>query len=113
MTITEIDNMHQTIVKDIMKPDEIHAAWFTAVRGGLVDNLKDLAARGCNPFVTCGQQTARTMVKNWTTRLNRVESGESERMRLFKTMHSVLYQAEMNWIIHKKLKRTLSKWRKE
>jgi len=113
MTGTEVDNMHDCVfVKEVMSQDEIHAAWFTAVREGLVDALKALAARGCNPFITCEQQTARTMVKNWTTRLNRVESGESGRMRLFKTMHDVLYQTEMNWIIHKKLKRTLSKWRK-
>jgi len=103
MSVTEVDNMHDRVsIKDIMTPDEIHAAWFTAVRGCTVDALKSLATRGCNPFITCGQQTARTMVKNWTTRLNRVESGESPRMRLFKSMHGVLYQAEMKWIHHKK-----------
>ena len=108
-----MDPMHDCVFpQDHMAKDETHAAWFTAVREGCADDLKDLAAHGCNPFIMCGQQTARTMVKNWSTRLGRLESDESERQRLFQNLHSVLYQAEMNWVVHKKLKRTLRKWRK-
>ena len=109
-----LDTMHDRVfLRDSMNSDEMHAAWFTAVRGGLLKDLETLASRGCNPFVMCGHQTARTMVKNWTTRLGRLDSIESSRMKLFKDMHDVLYKAEMNWLNHKKLKRTLSKWRKE
>lgn len=112
MATNEKKHMHGCAVND-KKQDELYAEWFTAVRAGLVDDLKALAVRGCNPFITCGHQTARTMVKNWTTRLKRMESEESERSQLFKAMHSVLYQAELNWITHKKLKQSLRKWRKE
>ena len=114
MPVSRIDPMHDCVFpKDNMTKDETHAAWFTAVRGGHADDLQALAARGCNPFILCGQQTARTMVKNWSTRLGRLESDESDRQRLFQNLHGVLYQAEMNWLIHKKLKRAFSKWHNE
>lgn len=109
-----VDHMHDSaFLKDQMTKDELRAIWFASVRRGHIESLKALSTRGFNPFSIRGGQTARTMVKNWSTRLGRLESCESERQRLFKDLHSALYNAELNWMTQQRLKRAFNKWRSE